>query len=1122
MKLTEFAVRNPLVILAVTAAIVIFGAIAYARMGVAITPNVNFPSVVVTTVYPGADPETVETNVTTPIEDAIAGLPNIDKNGLTSVSTQGISIVGVQFTTAANPDLVSVDVERVVTSARNNLPPDADPPTVTKIDINAFGVATVVLSGQQELTTLQDVAENVIQKQFNAVPGVGSTSIRSGIVREIHVVVDEAALKARDLTINTVIAAIQSQQVEVPAGTISQDGTDFSVYFDSLAHTPQQLGNIVVLASQDGSVYLRDVAHIEETYKKRSAIVRVNGQEGIALVVTKLADANTIAVVDGLKQTIERLTPQLPPNTSLDVVIDSSTYTARSFTTVQRALLEAVLATGLILLIFLHTWRSTLIVLIAIPTSLLSTLILMHLLDYNLNLLTMMALTLSVGILVDDSIVVLENIYRHFHMGKPPRVAAIDGRSEIGLAAVTITFVDVVVYVPIAIMLSGVAAQFLRPFALTIAFSTLASLLVSFTLTPLLASRFLARDDPHARTLMARFGRIWDAGFMWLERRYEWLLRHALPHRWIVIVVGLASFVFGISLWTMGLIGSDFFPSGDQSELDITLTLPPASSLDTTDTVTKQIETLLRSYPEVTTLYTVVGASSDGFGGGTSTNQSQITALLVPAHERAKSSAQLADELRPILVNAAPSVKVQIGRPNAFGFGGFGGQPIQVLVQGQDPQTVNQLAETVEEAVRNVPGAVSVRNSNENVQPQLRVTVDWRRAADLGVTVQNAGVALRTAIDGWRATANQFKRPGQTSIDIRVLTAHAGSLSVSDIAALPIAGTDGQIVQLGQIATIEQVTIPTSIRHVNRLRSVTVSTEPGEGKLVGDVQAAVQRAVAQVPMPAGYSVSYAGQGEEGGSAFSDIFAALGVAVVLMYMLMMMLFGSLVLPLAVLMSLPLAVVGAFGAMALTHTPFTLFSLLGFAVLVGLVGKNAILLVDYTEILQSRGYDRTSALLAAGPVRLRPIVMTTLSVMVALLPIASGVEAGSELLQAAAVVLIGGLLTSTLLTLVFVPAMFTIFDDAQNAVLRLFRRSSPTHAVTRDTVHPAPAPGPNGAAGRETSAPAPADKPPTPGGEAASTDARRDSPANGRDAGTDGRDAKDSPQTGASAPHTRRRD
>jgi HAE1 family hydrophobic/amphiphilic exporter-1 len=722
----------------------------------------------------------------------------------------------------------------------------------------------------------------------------------------------------------------------------------------------------------------------------------------------------------------------LPSGMRLDVVLDSSTYTSQSFHTVQRALIEAVIFTGLILLLFLHTWRSTLIVLVSIPTSLLTALIMMSVLHYNLNLLTMMALTLSVGILVDDSIVVLENIYRHLNMGKSPMQAALDGRSEIGLAAITITFVDVVVYLPIAVMVSGVSAQFIRPFALTIAFATLASLVVSFTLTPLLASRFLKVEEDQGNSPLDRFGRLWDRGFHVLERGYQGLLRRALPKRWLVIAVGLASFAGGISLWALGLIGSDFFPSGDQSEINITLIMPPSTSLETTNRAALQIEDELRARPEVRSVYSLVGQSTGGFGQDSGANQAQITGLLVGPHERHRSPQQIGSELRQVFGSTIPAYRIQIGYPNAFGFGGFGGQPLQVVVQGLEPDILNQYAAQVQEAIQSVPGAVGIRSSNDNVQTQVRARVDWAKASDLGVTPQNAGVALRTAIDGFRSNSLQLRRPGLSSLDIRVISAGASSASIEDIAGLPVATVGGGIVRLDQFATIEQVQIPTSIRHLNRLRSVTVGAEPGEGQLVGDVQRAIQGEVSAIAAPTGYTVAYAGQGQQGGNAIVEIMRSLGVALLLMYMLMMMLFASLTLPLAVLMSLPLAVVGAFGAMAITKTPFTLFSLLGLAVLVGLVGKNAILLVDYTEILRQRGYDRTQALLEAGPTRLRPIIMTTLSIMAALLPLAAGLEEGSELLRTAAVVLIGGLLTSTLLTLVFVPAMFTIFDDIHNFV------------------------------------------------------------------------------------------
>ncbi|MBV9328413.1 MAG: efflux RND transporter permease subunit [Chloroflexi bacterium] len=1040
MGITQFSLRNPLVVAALSVVLCVFGIFAYLTLGVAITPNVNYPSVVVTTRYAGADPESVEANVTRPIEDAIAALPNIDTNGLTSTSMPGVSIVTVQFTSAANPDLVSNDVQRVVNGVRSQLPADADDPSVSKVDINALGVAKIVLSGPQSLSELQGVAENIVQPELDGVPGVGTTSIRSGVEREVHISVDQERLRARGLSVLSVINALQSQQIEVPAGTVANGGRDFSVYFDSLAAQVQSLGDLIVASTPQGTVRLGDVATVSDTTKDRTGLVRVDGQQGIALVVVKLPDANVISVVDAVRQKLDVIETRLPANAHLDMVIDGSRYTTSSFTTVRNALLEAVLVTGLILLVFLHTWRSTLIVLVSIPVSLLSTLGLMSALHYNLNLLTMVALTVSVGILVDDSIVVLENITRHLARGKPPLQAAIDGRTEIGMAAVTITFVDVVVYVPIAAMTTGLPAQFLAPFAVVITVATLSSLLVSFTLTPLLSKLLLARGiDLDQRGPLDRFGVIWDRGFEVLEQRYAWLLRVALPKRWLVIAIGLVSFAAGIALLLFGFIGFDFFPSGDQSEIDLTLTAPPATSLEATSALATQVEHDLRAaYPEIRSIYTAVGAASAGgpntnLGGA---NQAQITGLLVPPSQRSVTASELAEQIRRGLEGRYPGVKVRLGIPNAFGFGGFGGAPIQVQLQGSDAAVVDSTARSVQQAIESTPGAVDVDNTNDDVQTQLRVKVDWTRAADLGVSARDAGAILRAALDGYTSTANQFRQTGTRSIPIRILTSDANTLTPDQIAQLPVPGSHA-VVKLGQFTSFVYASVPTSIQHVNRQRSVLISVNAGDGWLVGDLQSAVQKAVSSVALPNGYTVTYAGAGQIGGSAFGDLARAMGVAVLLMYMLMMMLFGSVLRPLVVLMSLPLALIGALGAMALTHSAFTLFSMLGVAVLLGLVGKNAILLVDRTDRLRGAGLDRSAALLAAGPSRLRPIVMTTVSVMAALLPIVSGVEEGSDLLQSVALVLIGGLLTSTLLTLVFVPAMYTVFDDIQTGIARLVR-------------------------------------------------------------------------------------
>jgi HAE1 family hydrophobic/amphiphilic exporter-1 len=1043
MNITQFSIRNPLVVGALTVALALFGIYSYLTLGVAVVPSISIPAVIVTTTEPGANPDTIETQITKPIEDAISTLRDIDT--LSSTSTQGVSMVTVQFTTAANADLVGVDVERVVTGARGKLPAAANAPTVIKADTSAFPVLTFAVSGPQPLDQIGDVAENQVKRAIEAVPGVSSVSVVGAPTREIWVRADLAKLQARGLGITSVQQALQSSQLQQPAGTLVSNSKDATVVLNGLVGDPRQLGDIVVSQTASGPVYVRDVATIDDTLATPRSIARVDGVSAITLTASKLPNANTITVSRDVQSAMAALAPSLPQDMQMRVVTDAATYTQQSFNTIQTTLIEAVILTGLILLLFLHTWRSTLIVMISIPTSVVTTFGLMNLLGLNLNLFSMLALTLSVGILVDDSIVVIENIARHLGLGEPPFLAAIRGRSEISMAAITITMLDVVVYVPIA-LISGIASQLIRPFAIVIAAATLTSLLVSFTLTPLLASRYLTIEQAlkAGGGPLNRFGRWWDRGFDRLASGYRALLHgvltgnwRGLSGRWLVIGLGLASLAGGLGLLTTGRIGIDIFPSGDQSEVDVTVVMPSATNIQVTSGVVQQLEQRLRGYPEVRLVYSNTGTSGGGgFGGATGGDQAQLTVLLVPVNERQRSSLQLADVLRQELGRGIPDVTVRTGIANAFGFGGFGGQAIQVQVQGSDPVVLNRLVDSITTAVQSTPGAADVNNDNQKVTPQYTLNVDRTRAAQLGVTTQSAGTALGAAIDGMKVAT--YQKPGASNVDIRLIADDKFRASPDNLAALPLLTSNGTVVALNQIGTLTQTTAPTAIQHVNRLRSVTVNASAGAGYSVGTLQAAIQANVGRIALPPGYIVVYAGQAQQGASTFSDIFKALGVSVVLMYMLMMLLFGSVTLPLAVLMSLPLAVVGAIGAMTLTGSNFTLFALLGLTLLVGLVGKNAVLLVDYTDSLRKQGSSRTDALLQAGPVRLRPILMTTLSVMASLAPVASGIEAGSELLKAAAIVLIGGLLTSTVLTLVFVPAMYTVFDDIEQAFVRLVRR------------------------------------------------------------------------------------
>ncbi|HEX6510839.1 MAG TPA: efflux RND transporter permease subunit, partial [Chloroflexota bacterium] len=537
MGLTRFALRNPLVVGAITLMLAAFGLYSYFNMGIGVVPNISFPGVTIITTDAGADPATIETQVTKPIEDAVSTLANIDQ--IVSTSNEGISSVTVQFTTAADSKLVPVDVERVVNSVRNKLPSEADPPSISTFDTSQIPVIVVTLSGQQPLDQIQQVAKDRVQRAFEGVKGVASVSISGGPTREVHVKVDLDKLQARGLGLNTVQQALQSEQLELPAGSLASAGKDVNVRFTGLVKTPAELGSIIVAQQEQGPVYVRDVATIDDTYKKNEAISRVDGAPTVALTVTKLASASSLQVSGDVRKVMAQLEPNLPQGMHFDVGYDIALYTQQSFNTIQKTLGEAVLFTGLILLLFLHTWRSTLIVLIAIPTSVLTTFGFMNLLGMNLNLFSMLALTLSVGILVDDSIVVLENIYRHLGLGEPPWVAAVNGRGEIGLAAITITSVDIAVYLPIA-LIPGISGEFIRPFALVIAAATLTSLAVSFTLTPLLASRYLRAEHALKRGSgkLAAFGRRWDGGFEAIGRGYQRLLKRVLTGRVLRFIPG--------------------------------------------------------------------------------------------------------------------------------------------------------------------------------------------------------------------------------------------------------------------------------------------------------------------------------------------------------------------------------------------------------------------------------------------------------------------------------------------------------------------------------------------------------------------------------------------------------
>jgi HAE1 family hydrophobic/amphiphilic exporter-1 len=1033
MHVTALAIRRPIFILMVIGALLVIGLVSWPRLGVDLLPALDFPVVVVTTSLPGASPDTVDTLVTRKVEDAVSGVNDVDY--IQSTSIEGVSTVIVFFTDRAPRDIAGT-VERRVNAVRDQLPVDARAPTVAGFDPNADPILSLAVRGKGDVATLQQLVQDRIQKRLQTVSGVAQVSLIGGLEREVQVQVDQYKLQARGLSILQVNAALAADNLDVPAGTISQNGRERSVRLDSQVQTPGDLGKVLVARSPGGPVYLRDVATVVDSFKRPTQLQRLNGTPAVGINIVKQSSANTVDTADGVKQALQDLQKDLPSDVSVEIATDQSTFTRNSVHDVQVELQLAIVLTGLVLLVFLHTLRSTVIVLLAIPTSLIATLGVMYFLGIGLNMMSLMGLTLTVGILVDDSIVVLENIFRHLQMGEGPREAAISGRGEIGFAAIAITLVDVVVFTPIAFM-SGVLGQLFRQFGLVIAAATLFSLFISFTLTPMLASRWYGAGEQSpagrrapSRNPLTRSGQAWDAGYARLEAGYARLLERAIGRRarWLVVLAGLLSLIAGLSLVASGVLSSESVPDTDNGQFVVTVQTPPGSALEATDAATHTIEQRLQAWPEVRNVFTSVGLAR---GGGLSANRARFATLqvsLVDKRQRTRTTQQLVMAARGLGTDL-PGVLVTALPQDLFG---GSGAAIQLRVQGDDQDVLAALARQVAEVVRRTPGTADVDDGAGAPEPEVLVQVDRERASDVGVSPGQMAAVLRAGLAG--TVVSTFQPTGTSGWDVTVTLPDEDRQRAEQLDNLPIVTPEGASVRLGQAATFAAAESPAEIQRQDNRRTLFVTADLA-GRPLGDVAKDIQTGLARLSIPAGYSVSQDGDAKQQSEQFAQIGAALGLSVLLMYMLMAALFESLLFPLVIMLSLPLAIVGAFGALALTGHTLNIMSMIGLILLTGLVGKNAILLVDYTNTLRRRGVARDEALLQAGPARLRPILMTTAALVLAMLPVALQLGEGGEFRSPMAVTVIGGLLTSTLLTLVLIPAVYTLADDAQRSVARL---------------------------------------------------------------------------------------
>jgi hydrophobic/amphiphilic exporter-1 (mainly G- bacteria), HAE1 family len=1070
MGLTRLAIHRPLTVLMGLLGLVLMGGVAYTYLKVDRLPPIVIGFLNVSVSWPQASPSDVELLVAEPLENAISGMEGVQQ--IESTSSEGSCTVSIQLVEGQNPDAAAIDLERRVSAIRGRLPSDAGDPSINKFDPNATPIMNIALTGAP-LDLLYDLASNQIQPQLQSVVGVGNVNLSGGIQSEIQVKVNYAQLQAYGLNVTTIANAIGNANVTEPVGTLTESTQQLDVRAAGRFQSVDDLANLVVAqgtptATGPGApVLLRDVATVGPGYKQQYNLQRFNGTDAVGMSVVKTSNANAIQVADDVRAELRKMQDILPAGTTVAVVNDSSVFTRAALDSIQRDVLLAVFLVGAIVLLFLHEWKHTAIVLLAIPTCLISTFLAMYLLGFTLNIMTLMALALMIGILVDDSIVVLENIHRHLQLGESPWQAAINGRSEIGLAAIAITMADVVVYTPIAFM-SGTVGQLFRQYGLTIVCATLMSLLVSFTLTPMLASRWLTHDREGTSPLH-KFGRWWDHHFdrlgAFVAASVPWTIRG----RWLVVLVGTALVVAAASLIPLHVLGLEYAPQEDDNNFNIMMQTPPGSSLSATDAVARQMYGVLRQIPEVQDVFTSVSipGGGGGFFGARGGGRINMSVQLVDKSQRNRSIFDVINQVRGAARNI-PGATFSAGVASPLGGPGGGGN-INMDVTGPDLDTLQQVTDQITQATSGIPGLADLQNSSVSAAPELRINFDQPRMAQLGVTPQQVSTALRTTLGG--SVVSEFRPEGKEQLDITLVATDADRYNINNIGSIPVAtvtttGTSGAsasgslvgggngplLVTVSQVATISYGTGPVQIQRINRNRSATLSGQVS-GRPLNDVVSDVNNAIkSRVSFPPGYTYTLRGQVQQFNTALAALGAALVLSVVLEYMLLVALYESFLFPLVRMLTVPMGLVGAFALLVLTGNTLNIFSVIGMIMAEGLVAKSGILLVDYTNTLRERGMGRLEALQTAARVRLRPIVMTSMTMIFGMLPLALKLEPGAESRAPMAVVVIGSLISSTVLTLVIVPALYTIFDDLQ----RRFSRA-PSRAAERK-VQPAPVPEP----------------------------------------------------------------
>ena len=1037
--LAEICVKRPVFATMIIFSLVTVGAFSFLSLGVDLFPKIDFPTITVTVVNPGASPEEIETEVTEKIEEVVNTISGIDE--LRSTSIEGISQVFVQFVLEKDVNVAAQEVENRVQTAIPDLPETAEQPTVQKLDTDAAPVLRIVVSAPTNLRDVTEVSKNQIKERIESINGVGQVQIVGGRERQINVWVDPDKMRSYNVTAGEVSQALATQNVEFPSGRLDGGQTETSVRTVGKIKKPEEFANVVVATRGTYQVKVKDLGYVEDGAEELRTEARLNGQPAVTLIVSKQSGQNTVAVAQELKARLKEIEPTLPKNFRMQVIGDNSIFIENSLHAIEEHLIIGGILAAVVVFLFLWNLRTTFIAALAIPTSIISTFALMYAMGYTLNSITMLSLTLMVGIVIDDAIVVLENIYRFIEeKGMSPYQAAIEGTREIGLAVLATTLSLMAVFVPIGFM-QGIVGRFMSSFGLTAAFAVAVSLLVSFTLTPMLAARLIkapkekevpedapmeihgdgmVQDTPHHTpepTHGAKSGRF----YRYIDNSYTWMLKFSMAHRWLIVVLCVLVFLSIIPLFAF--VGKNFLPVDDQSQFEVSIRAPEGYSISATSQLFERIATDIRQIGGITdTLTTIGGGQQQVVNNGT------IYVKLSDIADRDFTQQQLMVKAREILAKddyKNLNLRTGVQEVQAFSGGGFRNANVQFLVSGPDLKELEKISSTLLEKMKQIPDAVDVDSTLISGKPEVRLTVDRDTAADLGVSVGAVSQALNTLVAGTEAT--NFTQ-GTDQYEVRVRAINNFRTDVEGLKRLLVPSTTLGTVSLDRVVKVSEGTGPSSVDRLNRQRQVTLLANTRPGGSATSITAALDGYVKELNLPAGYSTGYVGQSKELGKSLFYFMLAISLSFIFMYIVLAAQFESFIHPVTILLTLPLSIPFGILSLLMTGQTVNIFSGLGLLLLFGVVKKNAILQIDHTNHLREQGMSRYDAIIQANRDRLRPILMTTIALVAGMIPLVLSTGAGAGTNRSIGVLVVGGQSLCLLLTLLAVPVFYSLFDDA----------------------------------------------------------------------------------------------